>query len=349
MAQTSRASAAQRRDARAAAAAPAEDGAFTHRQIVTILVGLMVAMFLAALDQTVVSTAIRTIADDLQGYDLQAWATTAFLITSTISTPLYGKLSDIYGPRPFYLFAIGIFVVGSVLCGMADSMYQLAAFRAVQGIGAGGLMSLAFVIIGSIVPPRERSRYQGYFMAVFGSSSVLGPVIGGFFAGQSSLLGIEGWRWIFFINVPLGAVAFITIWRVLHLPHQRREHRIDWPGALALITFLVPLLVIAEQGRTWGWTSGRALVCYAIGAVGFLLFMMAERAYRDDALLPLRLFRNRTFTVAGVGSVVMGAGMFGGLLLLPQYLQIVHGSSPTVAGLQMTPLVLGIMSGGIIS
>lgn len=334
---------------RRTAAAPDADGRFSHRQIVTILVGLMVAMFLAALDQTVVSTAIRTIADDLQGYDLQAWATTAFLITSTIATPLYGKLSDIYGPRPFYLFAISIFVVGSVLCGMADTMYQLAAFRAVQGIGAGGLMSLAFVIIGDLVPPRERSRYQGYFMAVFGSSSVLGPVIGGFFAGQGSLLGIEGWRWIFYINVPLGAVAFVTIWRVLHLPHERREHRIDWPGALALITFLVPLLVVAEQGRTWGWTSGRALTCYAIGAVGFVLFLLAERAYRDDALLPLRLFRNRTFTVSGVGSVVMGAGMFGGLLLLPQYLQIVHGSSPTVAGLQMTPLVLGIMSGGIIS
>ncbi len=334
---------------RRTAAAPHADGSFTHRQIVTILVGLMVAMFLAALDQTVVSTAIRTIADDLQGYDLQAWATTAFLITSTIATPLYGKLSDIYGPRPFYLFAIGIFVVGSVLCGMADTMYQLAAYRAVQGIGAGGLMSLAFVIIGDIVPPRERSRYQGYFMAVFGSSSVLGPVIGGFFAGQGSLLGLEGWRWIFFVNVPLGALAFVTIWRVLHLPHERREHRIDWPGALALITFLVPLLVIAEQGRTWGWTSGRALTCYVIGAVGFRVFMLAERAYRDDALLPLRLFGNRTFTVSGMGSVVMGAGMFGGLLLLPQYLQIVQGSSATVAGLQMTPLVLGIMSGGIIS
>lgn len=336
---------ARRRDA----AAPDADGAFTHRQIVTILVGLMVAMFLAALDQTVVSTAIRTIADDLQGYDLQAWATTAFLITSTIATPLYGKLSDIYGRRPFYLFAIGVFVLGSVLCGMADSMYQLAVFRAVQGIGAGGLMSLALAIIGDIVPPRERSRYQGYFMAVFGSSSVLGPVIGGFFAGQGSLLGIDGWRWIFYVNVPLGALAFAAVWRVLHLPHQRREHRIDWPGAVTLVAFLVPLLIIAEQGRTWGWTSGRALTCYAIGAVGFVLFVLAERAYRDDALLPLRLFRNRTFTVSGIGSVVMGAGMFGGLLLLPQYLQIVQGSSPTVAGLQMVPLVLGIMTGALSS
>ncbi|MGY1823865.1 MDR family MFS transporter [Geodermatophilus sp. SYSU D00079] len=349
MTHSTRAGAAERRSARAASAAPDQDGAFSHRQIVTILVGLMVAMFLAALDQTVVSTAIRTIADDLQGYDLQAWATTAFLITSTIATPLYGKLSDIYGRRPFYLFAIGVFVVGSVLCGIADSMYQLAAFRALQGIGAGGLMSLALAIIGDIVPPRERSRYQGYFMAVFGTSSVLGPVIGGFFAGQSSLLALTGWRWIFFINVPLGLLAFVAVYRVLHLPHERRDHRIDWPGALALITFLVPLLIVAEQGRIWGWDSGRSLLCYAIGAVGFALFVLAERAYGDEALLPLRLFRNRSFTVSGIGSVVMGAGMFGGLLLLPQYLQIVHGSSATVAGLQMIPLVAGIMVGAMSS
>lgn len=349
MSQSTRTTAADRRDARAAAAAPDESGGFTHRQIVTILAGLMVAMFLAALDQTVVATAIRTIADDLQGYDLQAWATTAFLITSTIATPLYGKLSDIYGRRPFYLFAIAVFVVGSVLCGMATTMYQLAAFRAVQGIGAGGLMSLALAIIGDIVPPRERSRYQGYFMAVFGTSSVLGPVIGGFFAGQDSLLGIDGWRWIFYVNVPLGLLAFAAVWRVLHLPHERTDHRIDWPGALALVTFLVPLLIVAEQGRTWGWTSGGALTCYAIGAVGFVLFVLAERAYRDEALLPLRLFRNRSFSVSAIGSVVMGAGMFGGLLLLPQYLQIVKGSSATVAGLELIPLVAGIMTGAMSS
>src|SRR3954464_1062829 len=344
---TDRATGAERRDARVTAAAPDASGAFTHRQIMTILVGLLLGMFLAALDQTVVSTAIRTIADDLNGYDLQAWATTAFLITSTISTPLYGKLSDLYGRRPFYLFAIGIFVVGSMLCGLADSMYQLAAFRAIQGIGAGGLMSLALAIIGDIVPPRERSRYQGMFMAVFGTSSVLGPVIGGFFAGQDELLGITGWRWIFYINVPLGILAFAVVYRVLHLPHTRRDHRIDWPGALALVTCLVPLLIVAEQGRIWGWGSGKALLCYAIGAVGLIAFILAERAYKDDALLPLRLFRNRSFSVGSVSSIVLGAGMFGGILLLPQYLQIVHGSSPTVAGLQMIPLVAGIMTGAM--
>src|SRR3954453_7990390 len=228
-------------------------------------------------------------------------------------------------------------------------MYELAAFRALQGIGAGGLVSLALAIIADIVPPRERSKYQGYFMAVFGTSSVLGPVIGGVLAGPSSILGITGWRWIFYVNVPLGILAFLVVFKVLHLPHTKREHRLDFPGALALITFLVPLLIVAEQGRTWGWDSTRALVCYAIAVVGFVLFVLAERVYKDEALLPLRMFRNRTLPVRSMASLVLGAGMFGGILLLPQYLQIVHGSTPTEAGLQMIPLVLGIMSGSIIA
>ncbi|MGY1843425.1 MDR family MFS transporter [Modestobacter sp. SYSU DS0875] len=350
MTQTSdRASAADRREARAAAAAPDASGVFTHRQILTILVGLMLGMFLAALDQTVVSTAIRTIADDLNGYDQQAWATTAFLITSTIATPLYGKLSDIYGRRPFFLFAIIVFVLGSLLCTFAWSMYSLAGFRAVQGIGAGGLMSMALAIIADIVPPRERSKYQGYFMAVFGSSSVLGPVIGGALSGQESILGVAGWRWIFLVNVPIGAIALVVVAAVLHLPHTPRKHRIDWPGALALVVALVPLLIVAEQGRTWGWGSATSIACYAIGVVGLVAFVLAERAYGDDALLPIRLFRNRTFAVSGLSSIVLGMGMFGGILLLPQYLQVVHGSSPTVAGLQMIPLVLGIMLGSVFS
>jgi EmrB/QacA subfamily drug resistance transporter len=349
MSQTPASPRTERRTAREAAAAPDSSGAFTHRQVVTVISGLMLGMFLAALDQTVVSTAIRVIADDLEGYTVQAWATTAFLITSTIATPLYGKLSDLYGRRPFYLFAIVVFVLGSALCGIAGSMYELAAYRAVQGIGAGGLMSLALAIIADLVAPRERSRYQGYFMAVFGSSSVLGPVIGGFLAGQADLFGVSGWRWIFWVNVPLGLAAFVVVSRVLHLPHHRTDHRIDWPGALGLVTFLVPALIVAEQGRDWGWSSGRSLTCYVIAAVGFLGFVLAEIAYRDEALLPLRLFGNRTFAVSCLSSLVVGAGMFGGLLLLPQYLQVVHGSSPTRAGLQMVPLVLGIMTASMIS
>jgi MFS family permease len=267
----------------------------THRQIVTILIGLMLGMFLAALDQTVVATAMRTIADDLSGFSLQAWATTAFLITSTISTPLYGKLSDIYGRKPFFLFAIAVFIAGSALCGLAQSMYQLAGARALQGVGAGGLMSLALAIIGDLVAPRERARYQGYFLAVFGSASVLGPIIGGFFAGAGTILGVEGWRWIFYINVPIAFAAFLVVNRVLHIPHTRQDHRIDWPGAVALVICLVPLLVVAEQGREWGWSSPRSLTCYLLGLVGLILFLLAEWRYGDEALLPLRLFRGRTF------------------------------------------------------
>ena len=322
---------------------------FTHRQILTILGGLMMGMFLAALDQTIMATATRTIADDLKGFDLQAWATTAFLITSTISTPLYGKLSDIYDRRGFFLFAIAVFVIGSILCGMSQSMYELAAFRAIQGIGAGGLMSMALAIIGDIVPPRERAKYQGFFLAVFGTASVIGPLLGGFFAGQDEIFGITGWRWIFYINVPIGVAAMVVVARVLHLPHTRTDHRIDWPGAVALIVGLVPLLTVAEQGRTWGWDSPRALGCYAVGLIGIIGFILAERAYKDEALLPLRLFKNRTVAVGSISSTIVGMAMFGGLLTVPLYLQIVKGSSATEAGLQMIPFVIGIMAGSITS
>ena len=327
--------------------APDAEGGFTHRQILTILSGLMLGMALAALDQTVVSTAIRTIADDLQGFELQAWATTAFLITATISTPLYGKLSDIYGRRPFYLAAITIFLVGSMLCGMAGSMYELAAFRALQGLGAGGLMSLALAILGDIVPPRQRARYQGLFLGVWATSSVVGPLVGGFLAGTDSILGVHGWRWIFYLNVPIGIAAFLVVGRVLRLPHRRQDHRIDWPGAVALVVTLVPVLTIAEQGRQWGWQSDRAVACYLIGALGLVGFLLAERAYRDEALLPLRMFGNRSFAVASFGSFIIGSGMFGAIVILPLYLQIVKGSSPTEAGLQTLPLMLGILIGAL--
>ena len=325
------------------------EGALTHRQILTILAGLMMGMFLAALDQTIVATAIRTIADDLKGLDEQAWATTAYLITSTIVTPLYGKLSDIYGRKKFFSTAITIFVLGSVLCTFAGSMLQLAVFRAVQGLGAGGLFSLALAIIGDIVPPRERAKYQGYFLAVFGTSSVLGPVIGGFLAGQSSLLGIDGWRWVFLVNVPIGILALAVVSRTLHLRHTRLEHRIDWWGAATLSVGLVPLLLVAEQGRDWGWTSGRSLACFAVGTLGVASFLVVERAMKDEALLPLDLFRNRTVAVASSASVLIGMAMFGGLASLPLYLQIVKGATPTEAGLMLLPLTLGIMTGSVVS
>jgi len=329
-----------------------EPGAGTnlsHRQILMILSGLLLGMLLAALDLTIVSTSIRTIADDLDGLSVQAWVTTAYLITSTIATPLYGKLSDLYGRRPFFLLAISLFVIGSVLCTLATNMYMLAGFRAFQGLGAGGLFSLALAIIGDIVPPRERARYQGYFLAVFGTSSVLGPLVGGFFAGQDTILGITGWRWVFLINVPLGIIALIVVARVLHIPHTRRDHKIDFAGALALTVTLVPLLIVAEQGRTWGWASDRSIACYVIGAAGFIAFLWAEQRIGDDALLPMRLFKRKTFSIGSILNLIIGMGMFGGLAALPLYLQIVKGHTPTEAGLLMLPLTAGLMSGSIIS
>jgi EmrB/QacA subfamily drug resistance transporter len=317
------------------AAAPSETGEYTHAQILTILSGLLLGMFLGALDQTIVSTSIRTIADDLDGLSIQAWVTTAYLITSTITTPIYGKLGDIYGRKKLFMFAI--------------SMYELAAFRAFQGLGAGGLFTLVLAIIGDIVSPRERAKYTGYFMATFGTSSVLGPVIGGFFAGQHDILGVTGWRWVFLVNVPVGIAALVVVFRTLHLSHTPRTVRIDWWGAAALVVALVPLLTVAEQGRDWGWGSGRALVAYVVGGLGLVAFYLAERAMGDDALIPLRLFRIRAAAVTILASVAIGAAMFGGILILPLYMQIVHGASPTKAGLLMLPLVVGLMAGALVS
>src|SRR3954463_9653746 len=245
----------------------------------------MLGMFLAALDQTIVASAIRTIGDDLHGLSMQAWVTTAYLITATISTPLYGKLSDIYGRKRFFLAAISIFLVGSAPRAFATSMYMLAGFRAVQGLGAGGLFSLALAIIGDIVPPRERAKYQGYFLAVFGTSSVLGPVIGGFFAGQATLLGIDGWGWVFLVNVPIGIAALVVVAPTLHLRNTRLDHRSDWWGAAALTVGLVPLLLVAEQGRIWGWDSSRSVTCYVIGGIGLAPVFLAERVIGDEAIL----------------------------------------------------------------
>ncbi|GAW51361.1 Drug resistance MFS transporter, drug:H antipor ter-2 family [Nocardioides sp. PD653] len=326
---------------------PDHSGAYSHRQVLTILSGLMLGMFLGALDQTIVSTSIRTIADDLNGLSVQAWVTTAYLITATITTPIYGKLGDLYGRKKLFMFAITVFVLGSVLCTFATSMYQLAAFRAFQGLGAGGLFTLVLAIIGDIVSPRERARYTGYFMAMFGTSSVLGPLIGGFFAGQATILGIAGWRWVFLVNVPIGIAALVVVIRTLHIHHVRRQVRIDWWGAVALVVALVPLLTVAEQGREWGWDSPRSVTAYVVGGLGLVAFYLAEQMMGDAALIPLRLFRIRAAAVTISASVIVGMAMFGGIMLLPLYMQIVHGASPTEAGLLMLPMVAGMMVGSI--
>jgi len=333
---------------------PAPDGGlaageYSHRQILVILSGLILGMFLASLDQTVVSTSIYKIGQSLHGLTAQAWVTTAFLITSTIATPLYGKLGDMYGRKPFYLAAIAIFVVGSVACSFATSMYMLAAFRAFQGIGAGGLFTLALAITGDIIPPRQRAKYQGYFLAVFGTSSVLGPLVGGAFAGQNTLLGIDGWRWIFLLNVPIGILALFVINRVLQIDQEHHPQKLDLRGSTLLVVCLVPLLLVAEQGREWGWGSGKSLLCFGIGLVALALFVRTERAAGETALLPARLFRVRAFSIGSAQSLIIGIGMFGGLTLLPLYLQLVKGNSPTRAGLLTLPLMLGLMSGSITS
>src|SRR4051812_8735707 len=261
-----------------------DEGALPHKQIVTILIGLMMGMFLAALDQTIVASAMRVIADDLKDLAGQAWVTTAYLITSTIVTPLYGKLSDIYGRKKWFVTAITIFVLGSVLCSFATSIPMLAAFRACQCHGAGGRFPLAHAIIGDIVPPRERAKSQGYFLAVFGTSSVLGPVIGGFFAGQTPLLGIDGWRWVFLVNVPIGIAALAVVSKTLHLRHNRLDHRIDWAGAALLSVALVPLLLVAEQGREWGWVDSKSTACYVIGILGTIGFFWQEWRMKEEAI-----------------------------------------------------------------
>ncbi|GAA4417514.1 MDR family MFS transporter [Actinokineospora soli] len=318
-------------------------GSLSHRQILVILSGLMLGMFLAALDQTIMSSAMKTIADQLHGQTIQAWATTAYLITATISTPLYGKLSDILGRKPMYLTAISIFLLGSVLAGIADSMYELAAYRAVQGLGAGGLMSLALAIIADITSPRERGRYQGYFMAVWGLSSVAGPVVGGFFAGIDTVAGFDGWRWVFLINVPIALVALFVVARNLNVPHQRVPQRVDYLGAITLTVGLVPLLIVAEQGREWGWASPAALTAYTVGVLGLVAFVAVEKRMGDAALLPLRLFRRPVFTVANLVNFIMGMGMFGAMMSLPLYLQIVKGATPTESGLMTLPMTFGII------
>ncbi|WP_295032982.1 MDR family MFS transporter [uncultured Microbacterium sp.] len=323
----------------------------THKQIMLVIYGLMSGMFLSSLAQTVFGTAIRTIGDDLHGLDQQAWVTTAFLITSTIAVPIYGKLSDIFGRRPLFILGIVIFILGSTLSAFSTSMMMLAAFRAFQGIGAGALMALPLAIMGDILAPRERAKYQGYFFAVFGIATVIGPLVGGLFAGAKEILWIDGWRWTFLINIPLGLFALFMVITFLHLPKvgKHKGPRIDWWGAAAVIVALVPLLIVVEQGRAWGWDSPASIACYVIGGIGLVAFIVIEALMKDDAIIPLKLFRSGTFSMATVLGFLVGFAMFGAMMTIPLYMQIVVGMNPTQSGLSMLPLIVGLMIASLTS
>jgi len=319
-----------------------------HSQIMLVMYALMAGMFLSALDQTIVGTAIRTIGDELQGLDQQAWVTTAYLIAATVTTPLYGKLSDLFGRRPLFILSISIFLLGSFLSSFSTSMIMLAGFRAFQGLGAGGLMSLPLAIIGDMLAPRERAKYQGFFLATFGIASVIGPLVGGLFAGTDQILFITGWRWVFLINVPVGVIALFMVIAFLHLPHTpHAKPTIDWWGAGMVVATLAPFLLVAEQGREWGWTSAASIACYVIGAASLAAFILVERHMGQSAIIPLRLFNKNAFSMATVLSILVGFGMFGAMLTLPLYIQIVLGYSPTQSGFATLPLMAGLMLASI--
>jgi EmrB/QacA subfamily drug resistance transporter len=323
--------------------------AHTHKEIMIILGGLMTGMLLAALDQTIVSTALKNIVEEFDGLNHYTWVVTAYLLTSTASTPLYGKISDIYGRRVVFQFAIVTFLIGSLLAGAAQNMEQLIATRALQGLGAGGLMALTFVIIGDIVPPRERGKYQGYFGAVWGLSSVAGPLLGGFFSDNAQILGISGWRWIFLINLPLGIASLIITSAVLHIPKVKRDHSIDYLGAVLMVASVCLILLSASiYGPQYGWGDSRTVTCALVGIVLTILFLLWERKAKEP-ILPLYLFKNHTFSVTSALGAVIGAGMFGAIIMLPLYFQVVRGYSATEAGLKLIPLMLGIVSTSIIS
>ncbi|GAA4569419.1 hypothetical protein GCM10023176_25960 [Micromonospora coerulea] len=316
----------------------AQAGPVLHaRQIRLLMVGLMTGMLLAALDQTIVGTALPTIVGELGGINHYSWVVTAYLLASTASTPLYGKMADLYGRRPVFLFSIGTFLLGSLLAGLSQNMTQLILTRGVQGLGAGGLLTLAFTIISDVVSPRERGRYQGLFGAVFGVSSVAGPLVGGYFAENN-------WRWIFYINVPLGILAIVVCYHVMRLiPFQRREHAIDWLGAGLLVAGVSSLLLgLSWGGNEYPWGSGVIIGLFVVGAVLGVAFVLHE-ARVAEPILPLRLFRTPTFALANSAGFVLGLVMFGSIIFIPLYLQIVKGASPTASGLLMLPMMAGII------
>jgi EmrB/QacA subfamily drug resistance transporter len=308
-----------------------------HRKILVILFALMLGMFLAALDQSIVSTALPTIAGDLHNLNELSWVVTSYLITSTISLPLWGKLGDQFVRKRFFQLSIFIFLAGSILSGLSHSMSELIIFRAVQGIGAGGLMVGSQAIIGDVIPPRQRGRYMGYFGIVFGLSSVLGPLAGGWFTQHVS------WRWIFYINIPFGICALIAIAIVLQIPVTRVAHKVDWWGMSLLSSGVVCLILLLTWGGTqYAWGSTTILGLGVASAILLAVFCFVE-LHVAEPIISMQLFRNRTLSAASAVGFMIGFTMFGSIVYLPLYLQVVHGASPTMSGLELLPMVAGML------
>ncbi|MFJ8359940.1 MDR family MFS transporter [Streptomyces sp. NPDC093984] len=330
----------------AARHAPGDDS--VHGGVLVSIGALLLGMLLAALDQTIVSTALPTIVSDLGGLEHLSWVVTAYLLASTAATPLWGKLGDQYGRKKLFQAAIVLFLIGSALCGMARNMPELIGFRALQGLGGGGLIVLSMAIVGDIVPPRERGRYQGLFGAVFGATSVLGPLLGGLFTQHLS------WRWVFYVNLPVGVIALAVIATALRIPRKAERHVIDYLGTLLIASVATCLVLVASLGgTTWAWGSPQIAGLAALGAVLLVAFLLVERRAAEP-VLPLKLFRVRTFTLSAVISFIVGFAMFGAMTYLPTFLQIVHGISPTLSGVHMLPMVAGMLlsstaSGQIVS
>jgi EmrB/QacA subfamily drug resistance transporter len=315
----------------------------TGRALWTVFGALMLGMFLAALDQTIVSTALPTIVGDLGGLDHLSWVVTAYLLASTVSTPIYGKLGDMYGRKPVFQAAILIFLAGSMLAGLSQTMDQLIGFRALQGIGAGGLMVGAQAIIADIVPPRERGRYMGLIGSVFAVASVAGPLLGGFLVDNLS------WRWVFYVNMPVGALAVAIVALRLHLHVPTLRHRIDYLGAALLSGGVGSLVLLTTWGGSqYAWGSATIIGLGAAG-LGLLALFVLQEHRAPEPLLPLRLFRSRVFDVSNAMGFTIGMAMFGAIVFIPLYLQLVYGATPTSSGLRMLPLMAGLLVAAIAS